>query len=80
MRSYIPSFDEFLIESSEINENKEDFVSATVAKDSGDLRKGQEVKVNALDYTKKGDRDKVGIIRPDGKKSEILKGSLSVRI
>ncbi len=63
-----------------INEAKDDFVTATVAKDSGDLRKGQSVKVDALDYTKRGDGDKVTIIRPDGKKAEILKGDLSVKI
>lgn len=63
-----------------LNESKDEFVNATLTKDEGDLRKGQTVKVNALDYTKRGDRDKVGIIRPDGKKAEILKGNLSVKI
>jgi hypothetical protein len=64
-----------------INEGtKDEFVSATLVKDDGDLRKGSTVKVEALDYTKKGDKEKVSIIRPDGKKSEILKGNLSVKI
>jgi hypothetical protein len=62
------------------NEAKDDYVPATLVKDSGDLRKGQTVKVNALNYTKRGDKEKVEIIRPDGKKSEILKGDLSVKI
>jgi hypothetical protein len=35
-----------------VNEGKDDFVPATLVKDSGDLRKGQVVKVNALEYTK----------------------------
>lgn len=63
-----------------VNEGKDDFVPATLVKDSGDLRKGQIVKVDALDYTKRGDKDKVTIIRPDGKKSEIAKGDLSIKI
>jgi hypothetical protein len=63
-----------------IDESKEEFVPATLIKDSGDLRRGDLVKVNALDFTKKGDKDKIGIIRPDGKKAEILKGDLSVKI
>jgi hypothetical protein len=63
-----------------MNEAKEDYVPATVIKDSGDLRKGETVKVDALDYTKRGGSDKVTIIRPDGKKEEILKGNLSVKI
>jgi hypothetical protein len=78
MKTYIPTFNEFLAES--INEAKDDYVPATISKDTGDLKRGQIVKVNALDYTKRGDKDKVEIIRPDGKKTEILKGSLSVKI
>lgn len=63
-----------------VNESKDEFVSATMTKDDGDLRKGTVVKVDALEYTKRGDKDKVTIIRPDGKKMEILKGELSVKI
>jgi hypothetical protein len=63
-----------------IDEGKDEFVSATLIKDDGDLRKGSVIKVEALDYTKKGDNEKVSIIRPDGKKSETLKGNLSVKI
>ena len=63
-----------------VNEGKEDFVPSTLVKDSGDLRKGQVVKVNALEYTKRGDRERVSIIRPDGKKADILRGDLSIKI
>jgi hypothetical protein len=78
MKIHIPTFDQFVNES--MNEAKDDYVPATLVKDFKDLRKGQTVKVNALNYTKSGDKEMVEIIRPDGKKIEILKGILSVKI
>ncbi len=63
-----------------INEGKEDFVPATLVKNSGTFKKGDSIKVNALEYTKKGAKDMVTIINSDGKKSQILKGDLDVKI
>jgi|LakMenEpi03Aug12_release.lakeMendotaPanAssembly.Ray.scaffolds.fasta_scaffold3393748_1 hypothetical protein len=81
MKTHIPSFDQFINESNEsMNEAKEDFVSASMIKPDKDLRKGQIVKVDALEYTQSGDKDLVSIIRPDGKKAKTLKGNLSVKI
>jgi cold shock CspA family protein len=72
--------DEFGIHESEVNEAKDAFVNATIIQNDGDLKKGDMVKVNALQYTQGGDNDKISIIRGDGKKADILKKNLSVKI
>jgi adenylyl- and sulfurtransferase ThiI len=72
--------DEFGIHESEVNEAKDAFVNATIIQNDGDLKKGDIVKVNALQYTQGGDNDKISIIRGDGKKADILKKNLSVKI
>jgi hypothetical protein len=63
-----------------VNEGKDDFVVATLNSNSGDLKKGDSVKVNALEYTQGGDDDKITIIRPDGKKDSLSKKVLNVKI
>ncbi len=63
-----------------VNESKDEFVPATLEKNSGTFRKGDMVKVNALEYTKKGANEMVAIINSAGKKMEILKGDLDVKI
>lgn len=78
MKTYIPTFDQFINES--LNEGKDEFVSATLSKNSGTFKKGDKVKVNALDYTERGANEMVAIIKSDGKKSQILKGDLDVKI
>lgn len=63
-----------------IKESKDEFVPATLIEDFEDLRKGDSVKINALDYTTGGDKEAVESIRPDGKKMEIKKAILTVKI
>ena len=63
-----------------VNEAKDEFVPATLTEDFEDLRKGDVIKINALDYTQGGDKDTVDSIRPDGKKMEIKKAILTVKI
>jgi hypothetical protein len=64
----------------EIIESKDEYVNATLLDNFKDLRKGSLVKINALDYTQGGDKDTIESIRPDGKKMEIKKAILTVKI
>lgn len=59
---------------------KQEFANATLVRDDGDLQKGTEVRVDALDYSSKGDDEMVKIVKPNGELSEILKGNLKVQI
>lgn len=59
---------------------KQEFANATLVRDDGDLPKGTEVRVDALDYSSKGDDEMVKIVKPNGELSEILKGNLKVQI
>jgi len=69
------------INSSEsVNESKDEFVPATLLLDIEGMKKGDVVKVNALHYTKGGDNTKVTIIKPDGKKIDVKKSELTVKI
>jgi hypothetical protein len=68
------------IQESKVNEANDEFVPATLTEDIEDLKKGGVVKVNALQYSKRGDDENVESIRPDGKKMEIKKKSLTVKI
>lgn len=72
----IPTFEEF------INEAKatEEYVNATITSPSLGMKKGDVVKVDALQYTKSGDRDKVDIIMANGKRASIEKKLLDVKI
>lgn len=63
-----------------VNESNDEFVPATLTEDFEDLRKGDVIKINALEYTKGGDKETIESIRPDGKKMEIKKAILTVKI
>ncbi len=59
---------------------KQEFSNATIVRDENDLPEGTEVKVNALEYSSKGDEEMVNIIRPDGKESSIIRNNLKIQI
>lgn len=65
-----------------LNEAKssDSYVEATVSSNIKNLKKGDRVKVDALQYTKRGNTEKVEILLPNGKKEEIEKEFLSVKI
>lgn len=65
---------------SKVNEANNEFVPATLIKDFEDLRKDQIIKINALDFTQGADKETVECIRPDGKKMEIKKAIIEVKI
>jgi hypothetical protein len=70
----LPTFDEWL------NESKSDeYVNASVTSPFKNYKKGDVVKVNALQYTKSGNSDKVEIILPNGKKELIERKFLDVK-
>lgn len=70
----LSTFDEWL------NESKSDeFVNATLTSPVKTLKKGDVVKVNALQYTKSGDSDKIEIILPNKKTELIEKKFLEVK-
>ena len=70
----LSTFDEWLNES-----KSEEFVNATLISPFKTLRKGDVVKINALQYTKSGDSDKIEIILPNGKAELIDKKFLVVK-
>jgi hypothetical protein len=49
------------------------YVEAEVVKTSGGLRKGDEVLVNAEEYTSLGDDDLLNVVDPKTDKSKIVK-------
>jgi hypothetical protein len=60
---------------------KDDITSGVRLKqDYKDLRKGQLVQADALDYSSKGDDEEIEVIRPDGKTMSIPRGLLTVKI
>ncbi len=61
------------------NEASETHVNATVNSTIKSLKKGDIVKVNALQYTKGGDTDKIEIILSNGKKDMVEKKFLDVK-
>ena len=65
-----------------LNEAKaqEQYVNATITSPSLGMKKGDVVKVDALQYTSSGDNDKVDIIMANGKKASIEKKNLDVKI
>jgi hypothetical protein len=65
-----------------LNEAKaqEQYVNATITSPSLGMKKGDVVKVDALQYTSSGNSDKVDIIMANGKKASIEKKNLDVKI
>lgn len=63
-----------------INESADDYVGATVLSPISNLKKGDLVKVNALQYTSRGSNDKVNIITSNGEKISIEKKFLNVKL
>lgn len=72
----LPTFEQW------INEAKapDSFVNATVNAQIKSLKKGDIVKVDALQFTKGGDSDMLDVIMPNGKKETIEKRFLEVKI
>jgi hypothetical protein len=70
----LSTFDEWL------NESKSDeYVNASITSPFKNYKKGDVVKVNALQYTKSGNSDKVEIVLPTGKKELIERKFLDVK-
>jgi len=65
-----------------LNEAKasEQYVNATITSPSLGMKKGDVVKVDALQYTSSGNDKKVDIIMANGKKASIEKKNLDVKI
>jgi hypothetical protein len=63
-----------------VNEASDEFVNATLSADFEDLKKGQTVKIKAIEFTQGGDKETIESIRPDGKKMEIKKAIIEVKI
>jgi hypothetical protein len=65
-----------------LNEAKasEQYVNATITSPSLGMKKGDVVKVDALQYTSSGNDEKVDIIMANGKKASIGKKNLDVKI
>jgi hypothetical protein len=65
-----------------LNESKaqEQYVNATLTSPSLGMKKGDVVKVDALQYTSSGDNEKVDIIMANGKKSSVEKKILDVKL
>jgi len=63
-----------------LNEAADEFVVATLSEDFEDLKKGQTVKIKAIEFTQGGDKETIESIRPDGKKMEIKKAIIEVKI
>jgi len=77
--NYLPTYTQFLTESS-----KEGFVIAIINKtfkESGQppFTKGDEVKINALQYTKGDDNAKIDSINTKGQVTKIFKSLLTVK-
>lgn len=69
-----------IVDESEINEAIDEFVPASLTNEFQDLKKGDIVKIKAIEYTKLGDRSMIECIRPDGKKMDIQKEFITVKI
>lgn len=72
----IQSFVEWLNEA----KTNSEYVNATLTGPFLGMKKGDVVKVDALQYTKGGNQDKVDIIMANGKKTSIEKKLLDVKI
>jgi len=78
--SEIDSIKNYLSSQSYINESKDEFSTAIVVRDEEDLPEGTEVRVDALEYSSKGDGEMVKIIKPDGNESTIIRNNLKIQI
>jgi hypothetical protein len=72
----LTTYDEWLNEA----KSPDSYVNATVTAQIKTLKKGDTVKVDALQYTKGGDTDIVEILLPNGKKDSVEKRFLEVKI
>jgi hypothetical protein len=68
------------IEESRVNEATEGFTNASVNTEYKNLKPGDTVKIDALDFTKRGDDDKITVIDPAGSKLEIPKKYVTVKL
>lgn len=68
------------IEESRISEGTEGFTNATINTEYDNLKVGDVVKIDALDYTKRGDNDKITVIDPSGSKIEVPKKNLTIKL
>ena len=67
-------------ESVEVNEGMGKFVAGTLNTPFDTLKIGDVIKLDALDYTRKGDNEKITCVLPDGNKAEILKKHITVKL
>jgi hypothetical protein len=68
------------VNESEVNEDMGKFVSGTLNTPFDTLKIGDVIKLDALDYTRRGDMDKITCVLPDGNKAEILKKHITVKL
>ncbi len=69
-------------ESVEVNEAGDagKFVTGTLNTPFDTLKIGDLIKLDALDYTRRGDDEKITCILPDGNKAEVLKKHITVKL
>lgn len=67
-------------ESVEVNENMGKFIAGTLNTPFDTLKIGDVIKLDALDYTRRGDNEKITCVLPDGNKAEILKKYITVKL
>lgn len=68
------------VNESEVNEGMGKFVAGTLNTPFDTLKIGDVIKLDALDYTRRGDDEKITCILPDGNKAEILKKHITVKL
>jgi len=68
------------IEESRVNESTPGYTNATINTPFEDLKVGDVVKIDALDFTKRGDDEKITCIDKSGAKLEILKKYVTVKL
>jgi hypothetical protein len=70
------------VNESEVNEGGEmgKFVAGTLNTPFDTLQIGDVIKLDALDYTRRGDDEKITCILPDGNKAEILKKYITIKL
>lgn len=77
MEKIVETFNEWLINEGKVPAG---FTSATLSSDILGMKKGDVIKVNALNYTQSGDNDQIEIIASDGKKYSVDKKVLDIKI
>lgn len=70
------------VNESEVNEDGDagKFVTGTLNTPFDTLKIGDLIKLDALDYTRRGDDEKITCILPDGNKAEVLKKHITVKL